>query len=208
MPDLIDAFSSGRLVAIFAHPDDETLAAGGLIARWAATGRPPHVVCISDGAQERDAAFTEAVGLLGATGQMLNHPTNSMRVDGKLVRDIDKVLYEIEPSVIVTHWPGLFQNQDHAAVHGAVMRSAARSVWPTVLLSAEPHLPDPRFTPNVFVRIGDFLSDKIRAASVYDRVLSREYLSPSFIAGRASWWGTHLEDRSGRAEAFNLEFWR
>jgi LmbE family N-acetylglucosaminyl deacetylase len=39
------------LLAIFAHPDDESYGAGGLIARAAAAGNPAWVVCLTNGDQ-------------------------------------------------------------------------------------------------------------------------------------------------------------
>lgn len=41
---------TGTVVVIAAHPDDETLGAGGLVATLADAGRPAHVVVVTDGA--------------------------------------------------------------------------------------------------------------------------------------------------------------
>jgi N-acetyl-1-D-myo-inositol-2-amino-2-deoxy-alpha-D-glucopyranoside deacetylase len=41
--------TAGRLLAVHAHPDDETLATGALIASWAASGRPVTVVTCTRG---------------------------------------------------------------------------------------------------------------------------------------------------------------
>jgi LmbE family N-acetylglucosaminyl deacetylase len=43
----------GPLVVVSAHPDDEVLAAGGLIHSWAGSGRPVTIVSVTDG----EAAF-------------------------------------------------------------------------------------------------------------------------------------------------------
>ena len=40
---------SGGLLAVHAHPDDETLATGGLLATWAGAGRPVTVVTCTRG---------------------------------------------------------------------------------------------------------------------------------------------------------------
>jgi len=44
-----DITSDGGLVVIAPHPDDESLACGGLIARACSEGRPVRVVVVSDG---------------------------------------------------------------------------------------------------------------------------------------------------------------
>lgn len=48
----------GRTVVVAAHPDDETLTAGGLLAELAAVGRPADVVVVSDGAASHPGSPT------------------------------------------------------------------------------------------------------------------------------------------------------
>lgn len=47
-----------RAVVIAPHPDDEVLACGGLLARWAAAGRTLSLVCVTDGEASRPASLT------------------------------------------------------------------------------------------------------------------------------------------------------
>jgi LmbE family N-acetylglucosaminyl deacetylase len=49
----------GPIVVVSPHPDDEVLAAGGLIHSWAASGRPVTIVSVTDG----EAAFPAWRGL-------------------------------------------------------------------------------------------------------------------------------------------------
>ncbi|WP_245885562.1 PIG-L family deacetylase [Xylanimonas oleitrophica] len=58
---------AGGLVAVHAHPDDETLSTGGLIATWAAAGLPVTVVTCTRG--ERG----EVIALPGTTSEGLAH---------------------------------------------------------------------------------------------------------------------------------------
>lgn len=59
--------SDGGLLAVHAHPDDETLWTGGLLATWAAAGRPATVVTCTRG--ERG----EVLALPGTTSEHLAH---------------------------------------------------------------------------------------------------------------------------------------
>ena len=55
------------LLAVFAHPDDESLAAGGLLARQAAAGARTAVVTASWGADtHRAGELADALRVLGA----------------------------------------------------------------------------------------------------------------------------------------------
>jgi len=50
----------GRVVVVAAHPDDETLGAGGLLHELAAAGRPADVVVVTDGAASHPGSATLA----------------------------------------------------------------------------------------------------------------------------------------------------
>ncbi len=60
------AVPSGRTVVVAAHPDDETLGAGGLLAALAAAGRPADVVVATDGAASHPGSPTLAPEALAA----------------------------------------------------------------------------------------------------------------------------------------------
>ncbi|MBT0992803.1 PIG-L family deacetylase [Cellulomonas sp. DKR-3] len=60
---------SGGLVAVHAHPDDETLATGALLATWAAAGRPVMVVTGTRG--ERGEVIGAALAHLQGDGPAL-----------------------------------------------------------------------------------------------------------------------------------------
>jgi len=66
-PITANDFRNQRVLAVFAHPDDETWAAGGLLRRVASTGGIVHLVTLSHGergfdhvARRRDGALAEA----------------------------------------------------------------------------------------------------------------------------------------------------
>jgi LmbE family N-acetylglucosaminyl deacetylase len=126
-----------RLLAIFAHPDDESMGMGGTLAKYAADGVETHYVCASRGergwfgpeeqnpglerlGQIRTKELENAVEQLGVKGlSFLNY------MDG----DVDKANYTeaiakivthirgIKPQIVVTFPPdGNYGHPDHIAV--------------------------------------------------------------------------------------------
>jgi LmbE family N-acetylglucosaminyl deacetylase len=138
----------GTILSVWAHPDDETYVAGGVMALAAANGQ--RVVCVSATAGEKgtpdpDAWPPERLGrvrrweaaaamaILGVDDhRFLDHP------DGGLadldpsgpVEEIAGIIDEVGPDTIITFGPegGTF-HPDHIAVHDWVVeaRSQARS---------------------------------------------------------------------------------
>jgi LmbE family N-acetylglucosaminyl deacetylase len=129
-----------RLLGVFAHPDDETVCAGGTLAKYASAGAQVSVVSLTKGGagQIRDASAATrstltavrekeliAAGLeLGLTEtRCLDYP------DGGLA-DIDRrtlaglatdLISEIDPDVVITFGPdGFSGHSDHKTVGAAV----------------------------------------------------------------------------------------
>ncbi|MBN1092894.1 PIG-L family deacetylase [Blastococcus sp. TML/M2B] len=118
------------LLAVFAHPDDESISAGGLLARSAAAGARTTVVSATwaEGTA-RAGELAEAVRLLGvqepprllgyADGQVPESaPGRPRLVDAPLdeaVRALAVHIREVRPDVVVTHdaYGGLTGHADH-----------------------------------------------------------------------------------------------
>lgn len=144
-----------RLLGVFAHPDDESLAAGGLLASNAAEGSPTHVVTATWGAGTvRAEGLAEAVRLLGAGGPRLlgyadervpeSAPGRPRLVDVPLdeaVARLAEVVRELRPDVVVTHdaHGGLTGHADHARTHEVAVRAARLAGVPEVRLATHPH---------------------------------------------------------------------
>jgi LmbE family N-acetylglucosaminyl deacetylase len=124
------------LLAVFAHPDDESLASGGLLAWCAARGARVSLLCLSRGeaggpgssdpgelGDVRTRELREAAAALGlADVAVLRHPDGMLPwlEPGTLARDIQAAIVAGRPDVVVTFGDdGLYWHPDHIAVHEA-----------------------------------------------------------------------------------------
>jgi LmbE family N-acetylglucosaminyl deacetylase len=130
---------AGRTVlGIFAHPDDESLACGGTLARLADAGAKVVVMCASQGeagsvcdpslVPEGDSLggvrvreLRDAAAVLGvAEVIVLNHPDGDLRWDRvpELHAEIVKALERYRPDAVITFAEdGLYWHLDHIGIH-------------------------------------------------------------------------------------------
>jgi N-acetyl-1-D-myo-inositol-2-amino-2-deoxy-alpha-D-glucopyranoside deacetylase len=121
------------LLAVFAHPDDESLVAGGVLARHAAAGARTAVVTATWAPDTpRAAELAEALRVLG-TGppRMLGYadsrvppsaPDRPRLLDAPLdetVRELVAHLRAFRPRIVLTHdaYGGLTGHEDHVHTH-------------------------------------------------------------------------------------------
>ncbi|MEU5380220.1 PIG-L family deacetylase [Streptomyces sp. NPDC005968] len=128
------------LLAVFAHPDDESLSAGGVLARHAAAGARTAVVTATWATDTpRAAELAEALRILGArTPRMLSYadarvphsaPGSVRFCDAPLdeaVRRLVAHIRDFRPDVMVTHdaYGGLPGHPDHVHTHRVTMLAA------------------------------------------------------------------------------------
>jgi LmbE family N-acetylglucosaminyl deacetylase len=142
------------LLAVFAHPDDESLAAGGLLACCAARGARVSLLCLSRGEAGRgpgSSAFAEATAdksdpgnlgdirtrelaaaaaALGFSDVLLRtHPDGMLPwlAAGTLEDDVRTTIVGRRPDVVVTFGEdGLYWHPDHIATHEATRAAVTR----------------------------------------------------------------------------------
>jgi len=120
----------GGVLAVFAHPDDESLACGGLLARCAADGVPGSVLCLTRGAgvpadpaqaAARTLEFEAAAAVLGLHETILRDYRDGYlpwEDAAAIERDVAQAIGRLRPEVVVTFGDdGLYWHPDHIAVH-------------------------------------------------------------------------------------------
>jgi LmbE family N-acetylglucosaminyl deacetylase len=184
-----------RTVAVVAaHPDDEVLGCGGVIARHARDGDSVHVLIIAEGAtsrgetRSRDAhqaalsdlakAAMAANKILGAASvDLLQFPDN--RLDSvdvlDVVKSVELFFGKKEPEIVYTHFSGDL-NRDHQIVSESVQvacRPIPGSQVRELLMFEVPSSTGWRadstmaFSPNCYQDISDTLELKMLALAAY-----------------------------------------
>lgn len=153
-----------RVLGVFAHPDDETLCAGGTFAKYASAGADVRVVSLTKGGagQIRDASAATRSTLravrekeLDAAGhelgltetRCLDYPDGGLsEIDSQvLVQLASELLSEIDPDVVITFGPdGFSGHPDHTAVGAAVTAACYEMRSTTSIRLFHCHLPRSR----------------------------------------------------------------
>ena len=193
-----------RALVVGAHPDDEVLGCGGLIARLIGEGAQVRVLVLCGAttsrredrgrpSQERLSEFERAMAALGVSDfRRLEQPDN--RLDTvpflDITQSIERLALGWEPDLVLTH-DASDLNVDHRIAHQATLtafrplpgRSPMR-IWafeiPGSTAWQDPALA--RFQPTVYVDIEAQLGTKLRAMECYVSEL-REPPHPRSLEG-------------------------
>ena len=181
-----------KILIVAAHPDDEVLGCGGVIAKQILFGADIQVVFMADGISSR--GFSEeslvarkescirALKILGVNKEPIFFDLKDNQLDAypllELVQKIEKILTKFKPDAIYTHsYHDL--NVDHQIAFKAVMTAARPSSYPFIreiysfeILSSSEWSLTKRFNPNYFVDITSHLSKKVDAFKCYSSELN------------------------------------
>lgn len=184
-----------NVLVVAAHPDDEVLGCGGVIARLASEGHDVTIAIFGEGVTSRYADRTHAnpqdltnlrttahavATLLGARELVtLGLPDN--RFDTvpllSIVKDVERLIAEYRPSTIFTHSGGDL-NVDHVVLHRAVLTATrpmaggpVRELHTFQVASSTEWAFGqfaPTFRPSLFVDVERFLERKLEAMALYE----------------------------------------
>ncbi len=221
-----------RVLGIFAHPDDETLCAGGTLAKYASAGADVRVVSLTKGGagQIRDAnaatrstltavreqELAAAGAELGLSGtRCLDHPDGGLHsIDGPLLVDLaSELLREVDPDVVITFGPdGFSGHPDHVAVGAAVTSACYEmgSIRPIRLF----HCHRPRSGMLLRDRLAEWVvelttrfrgtQDFVRALTVFSRETTALGYAADFV--RVDWFpsGSYLLEQGEPATTMHF----
>ena len=190
-----------RVLVVAPHPDDETLGAGGAIAKFSAQGDEVFVLMVSGhlpplySREEYEQTISEArsaFSILGVSkSEFLEIPTTMIgdqplhKLNGK----ISKIVNDFNPHIVLCPYPD--RHIDHRLVFDSVM-VATRPVGVgrdiEIVATYEtlsethwnaPHI-EPNFTPNWVIDISDYIDIKLMAFKCYESQIS-EFPGPRSI---------------------------
>lgn len=218
--------TAGKVLVLAAHPDDEVLGAGGLLAlcgggsnavrTWIATDGTAQEGAAAEGAtsygERRREESRQAARVLGIDPPIFGGlPDRSLDADGEeLRRAITGLIAEFEPDLVLSPSPAEI-HPDHRALADALYRTVAAS---------RPEDPDhdryrflriafyeisQPFLPNALVDISSVASKKEEALAAYESQQSvRDYAGA--VRGLNAYRRLTLPG-SGPAEAFRVISW-
>lgn len=179
-------------MAIYAHPDDADVAAGGLLAQWASEGCAVHLVVVCDGAKGshvpqvdvaslreiRRAELQQAADLLGATSvHCLEHVDGGVTNDEELRSTLVGLIREHRPDVVLgpdptaTFFGGVYVNhRDHRETGWALLDAVAPAAAMPLYFpdKGEPHqvrqlLLSGTHEPDVVIDVSRTIDIKVKA---------------------------------------------
>ncbi|MBS4212520.1 MULTISPECIES: bacillithiol biosynthesis deacetylase BshB2 [Neobacillus] len=135
-----------HVLVVFPHPDDEAFGVSGTIATHIKNGTPVTYACLTLGEMGRNmgnppftnrenlpkirkAELKEAARALGIQDlRMLGYRDKTVEFEDeeKLADVMSGLIDELNPSLIITFYPGYAVHPDHDATGAAVVRAAAR----------------------------------------------------------------------------------
>jgi LmbE family N-acetylglucosaminyl deacetylase len=109
---------TGGILAIFAHPDDETFGCGGTLALHAEAEHSVGALSLTCSDTERGPELRAAAEVLGIDEPMI-FEERAIEPSQGLIRRISDVIVERKPKIVITHLPFDY-HREHRATHELV----------------------------------------------------------------------------------------
>lgn len=179
-----------HVLVIFPHPDDESFATGGTIALHTQAGVPVTYVCATRGEMGRNMGMPiiatresmpalrekelrEACRILGIRDLRflgIRDKTVEFVDPAVLDRQLEEIIREIQPSLVITYHPEYSVHPDHMALGAAVvraLRAIPAAVRPKLYLRAFGSKVEELGEPDVVVDCSSVLSIKMAAIQAH-----------------------------------------
>jgi N-acetylglucosamine malate deacetylase 1 len=217
-----------RILVIAAHPDDEVLGCGGVIAKHTHEGSEVFIAFMTNGVSSRECeeieknidlrkqASIRALKNLNITNyKYLNFPDNKMDSVPLLdvVKSIELLIDDFQPNIIYTHYHNDL-NIDHRVTNRAVITATrpqsnccVKKILTFEILSSTEWTSSagPHFIPNYIVDVSNYWSKKMDALECYIEEMRDHPHSRSFDTVNALATLRGATNGYKKAEAFFVE---
>jgi LmbE family N-acetylglucosaminyl deacetylase len=210
-----------RLLCVLAHPDDESLGLGGLLARAAADGVSTYLITATSGeqgwpgapnehpgpqqlAQIREAELRAAAAILGIRGlTLLRYPDSGLAETPTtaVVARLTQAIREIRPQVVVTFGPdGATGHPDHIAI--CQLTTAA------VLCAADAAMPEVEgLAPHQVAKLY-YLAPTRAQLDRYDQVFGDSAMTVDGVKRRVPGWPDWAVSAQIDAAPYTQQVWQ
>jgi bacillithiol biosynthesis deacetylase BshB2 len=159
-----------HVLVVFPHPDDEAFGVSGTIATHIQNGTPVTYACLTLGEMGRNMgnppftnrenlpkirreelkAAAKALGIQDLRMLGFRDKTIEFEDEAKLTNTISAIIEEVNPSLIITFYPGYAVHPDHDATGAAVVRAVEK-----MPAAARPTLHCSAFSNNCIDELGE-----------------------------------------------------
>lgn len=175
-----------QVLVVFPHPDDEAFGTSGTLAAYIAAGTPVTYACLTLGEMGRNMGnppFTNREGLPKIRKQELQEAARAIGIqdlrtlgfrdktiefedEEKLIGLVLSMIKELNPSLIITFYPGYAVHPDHDATGAAVVKAVRR-----IPAGERPKLHCVAFSNNCLEELGkpDIIND---VSAAYEKKLA------------------------------------
>ncbi len=199
-----------KILAMGAHPDDMELEAGGTLAKWALKQYEIYLLILTSGEycdmsgkihktktlQEEAQSAAKVLNIKELI--FLDYTTTELPSGGKIISEVDHIVQEIQPDILISHHP-FDSHQDHKAAAEIMFAISRQGRVGTVLSCAPlPYRPNVfAFRPQLFVDISSTIDTKLEAIRCYEsqyKKFNEEQWIDRIRAWASVWgWATEVE---------------
>ena len=166
------------LLAIVAHPDDETFGCGGTLALHAERGHTAGVLSLTCSAKERRHELREASKILGLDAPVVFNEER-LPAEDEVINRISDIIVSKQPEIVITHLPYDYHREHRLsfklvkeAIEWAAHTTTYSEPWRVerlLLMEVNTLIP----TPHIIVDITDVFDRKIEAIKRYTTQLAK-----------------------------------
>jgi LmbE family N-acetylglucosaminyl deacetylase len=181
-------------LAVFAHPDDAELACFGTLAALRRQGYALCALSLTDGRNSnaeqshlRTKEARMAAELVGCELIVEGFEDGHLAPHREVFGRIEAHVRRIQPAIVLTHYPGDREHQDHQMIGKITTAVAQRSGDVGLVLQSEPPYLADSFTPQLYSDITDFMDLKLEAIACYKSEANKPFMSRDLVMTRGKW---------------------